>query len=179
MDAKAGSALAATLIALTSCGGGESGGAADAPRPGAPAPEARLSKAQLRYVAQVDAACKEGDEISGRTRGQMGAVQGRGFSREEMNRRVAEILDKSFVESDRIRRRIRGIEAPPGEERFRRRYLEYSERLDALNKRAMSAIARDEDLRGDDYLSLRREARRVTKQRGALVADHGGFRYCG
>ncbi len=140
MELKAGCALAATVVALAGCGEGESGGAEDAARQGSPPPEARLSKAQLKYV---------------------------------------ERLDQSYVESDRIRKRIGGIDPPPAEERFRRRYLAYFDRLDTLNKRARDAIARGEQLLGHDFLSLRRNIRRVTKQRGALVADHGGFRYCG
>ncbi|MDQ3719493.1 MAG: hypothetical protein M3350_01700 [Actinomycetota bacterium] len=76
MDVKAGCGLATTVIALTSCGGSESGDAEDAARQGAPPPEARLSKAQVKYVERLDAACKEGDEISRRIEGQIGRTYG-------------------------------------------------------------------------------------------------------
>lgn len=179
MELKAACGLAVTVVALTSCGGSESGGAEGAAREGSPPPEARLSKAQVQYVERLDTACKEGDEVSNRVQGQMERLRRRPLPRSEMNKRVVELLDQSYVKSDRIRKRIGGIDPPPGEERFRRRYLAYSDRLDTLNKRARDAIARGEQLLGDDFLSLRRKIRRVTKQRGALVADHGGFRYCG
>jgi len=179
MDLKAGSALAATLVALTGCGESESGGAEDGVREGSPPVEERLSKAEAMYVERLDAICRESNENSSRVEDQIDRVQRRLVPRTEMNKRVVEILNESYVKSDRVQSRIRKLKAPPGEERFRRRYLAYSQRFDALNKRSRDAIARGENLRGDRYLALRRKARLVAKQRGALVTDHGGFRYCG
>ena len=51
-------------MALAGCGGSDSGGAEDAARQGSPPPEERFSRAQARYVERLDAACKQGNEIS-------------------------------------------------------------------------------------------------------------------
>jgi len=60
----AGCGLAACVIALVGCGGSDSDEAGDAARQGDPPPEERFSRAQARYVERLDAACKQGNEIS-------------------------------------------------------------------------------------------------------------------
>jgi len=179
MDLRAGCGLAATVVALTSCGGSEPGGAEDSARQGKPPRETRLSKAAAQYVERLDAACKESDENSERIRGEIGSLGRRLLPRAEASKQVVLLLDDSYRRSDRITERIRRLEAPPREERFHRRYLEYTDRLDAVNKKNRDTIARGAVDRGEDLSALRRKGRLVTKRRAALVADHGGFRYCG
>ena len=174
MDLKAGCGLAATVIALTGCGGSESGGAEDAAQQGSQPREDRLSPAEAKYVERLDALCKEGDEISDQVGDEIGRLRRRLLPKAEMSARVVELLDESYVGSNAIRERIRKLDPPPSEERFHRRYNEESDRLMALNKRGREAIAR-----GEDLFPFRSKAKRVTKRRHALVAEHGGFRYCG
>jgi len=174
MDLRARCAIVATSIALAGCGGSESGGAGDTERP---LRQERLSPAEARYVEQLDALCREGDEIAARVKGEVDGLKRRLLPKAEMSERVVALLDESYVESDAIRDRIRALEPPSRKERFHQRYNELSDRLVALNKSGRDSIARG--ARGGDLLPLRRRANRVIRQRGALVADHGGFRYCG
>ncbi|MDQ3587240.1 MAG: hypothetical protein M3433_06055 [Actinomycetota bacterium] len=178
MGLKTGCGLAAAVVALAGCGGSESG-PEDVARPGSPPPGERLSKAESRYVERLDALCKEGDELADRSRGEIGSAQGRPVPQAQINERVVKILDKSYVESDRVRSRMRRLEVPPGEQSFHRRYIGLSARLDAVNKTGRDAIARGANPRGGDLGPQRRKFNLVRKQRAALVADHGGFRYCG
>lgn len=112
--------------------------------------------------------------MSARVRAEANRLKRRLLPKAETNRRVVKLLDKSYVESDKVRDRIRRVKGPPSEQGFRQRYLGLSGRLDELNKRGRDAIAR-----GDDLGPLRLKTNLLEKRRATLVAEHGGFRYCG
>ena len=179
MRLKAGCCLAATVLALTACGGSESGGAGDAARKGSPPPEKRLSKAEARYVERLDVACRETEEVADQVKVDVNRLERRLLPRAQTSKKVVKILDKSGRDLTKIRKRIRRLKAPPGERRFHRRYLAYSDRVDALNLRDRNAIARGASRRGGELAPNQRKLTLARKRLAALVADHGGFRHCG
>lgn len=165
MDIRARCALAAASLALAGCGGGGPDGVAQ---------RAPGQAAEANYVEQLDALCREGDEIAAGVSLEIDGLRRRRLPRAKLTGRIVELLDNSFIESNAIRARIRELEPPPSQERFHRRYNALSDRLVELNKSGRDAIARREGLG-----PFRRKAKRVMKQRRALVADHGGLRDCG
>ena len=166
-------AAAAALIA--GCGGSDSD---DETPPAGSSAGTRVM--EERYVAQVDAACKEATPEL--TRIMAAVVRARDAARagqadpSQTFDTFARHLRRAGVVTERLESRLRTVEPPKGERSFHDALLEsVEEGASNLRRQVAAAEARDANRLRD--LSVRGSV--LSAKGKGLIAGHGGFRFCG